>query len=267
MSRAPILRVDEVTKRYGSTTVLGAFSLEVHAGEVHGLLGPNGSGKSTALHVISGLIPADDGEVTIEGVSIDLKRSRRHLGFAPDDLPLPTTLSGAEYLDFHAAMRRSDDHVRRASLASALGMQSSLHRSVGEYSHGMKRKIQLIAATVHGPELVILDEPFRGLDPDAGVVLRHLVRHIASSGRAVLVATHDMLRAERDCDTVTILHAGTTVAQGSPSDLMVEAGADSLESVFMERTGLRAANARRIDDARAAFALTTPARGRERGLT
>lgn len=266
MSRAPILRAHAVTKRYRDTTVLDGFSVEVRAGEVHGLLGPNGSGKSTALHVIAGLIPADDGVVMIEGVPVDRKQSRRHLGFAPDDLPLPTTLTGAEYLDFHAAMRRVDDHGRRDRLVSALAMEASLNRPVGEYSHGMKRKIQLIAATVHGPELVILDEPFRGLDPDAGAVLRHLVREIASSGRAVLMATHDMLRAERDCDTVTILHAGVTVAQGGPGGLMAEARSDSLESVFMERTGLSAANARRIDDVRAAFASTTPVGHRERGL-
>ncbi len=264
LTLAPILRVREISKRYGRRVVLDGFCLDIAAGEIHGLLGPNGSGKSTALHVIAGLIAPDSGGVRIKEVEVGEKRSRRHLGFAPDDLPLPTTLTGREYLEFHAAMRQTDDRRRRDLLVHALDMETALDRAVGEYSHGMKRKIQLIAAVCHGPELVILDEPFRGLDPDAGLVLRHLVREIARSGRAVLIATHDMLRAERDCDTVSILHAGATVAQGVPARLMADTKADSLEIVFMERTGLTAESAQRIEKVRLAYADTDRIRNGER---
>jgi len=250
---APALHVQGVSKRYGRVTVLQNFSLSVSPGEVHGLLGPNGSGKSTALHIISGLVVADGGTVALSGIPVEHKTSRRHLGLAPDDLALPTTLTGGEYLDFHAAMRGRGDDRRRAHLIDAMGMQPFLDRAVGDYSHGMKRKIQIVAATCHAPELVILDEPLRGLDPDAGLVLRHLIHKIAASGRAVLIATHDMLRAERDCDAVTILDAGVTVAQGPPQELMASSSALSLEEVFMERTGLTAANAQRIDEIDAAF--------------
>lgn len=251
---APALSVRGVSKRYGRSTVLRDFSLSVSPGEVHGLLGPNGSGKSTALHIISGLVVPDGGTVTLSGVPVEKKESRRHLGLAPDDLALPTTLTGSEYVDFHAAMRGRSDDRRRDHLIDALGMRPFLDRAVGDYSHGMKRKIQIVAATCHAPELVVLDEPMRGLDPDAGLVLRHLIRQIATSGRAVLIATHDMLRAERDCDAVTILDAGVTVAQGAPHHLIAGSNALSLEEVFMERTGLTTANAQRIDQIDAAFA-------------
>jgi ABC-2 type transport system ATP-binding protein len=137
-------------------------------------------------------------------------------------------------------------------------MVAALDRAIGEYSHGMKRKIQLVAATSHGPALLILDEPFRGLDPDASAVLRELIRAVAESGRAVLIATHDMLRAQRDCDTVTILHAGRTVAQGTPDGLMTASDADSLETVFMRHTGLENENGRRIGEVHAAFDEAAP---------
>lgn len=234
----PILDVQGIGKSYRRAPVLVDFSLEVTAGEIHGLLGPNGSGKTTCLHVITGLIGADSGAVVIDGVSIVDKRSRRSFGFAPDDLPLPEALTGRELLAFHDALRGRDDRDRAAEFAELLGLDEALDRPVAEYSHGMQRKVQLIAATMHDPDLLILDEPFRGLDPEASATLRILITAFAASGRAVLIATHDMLRAERDCDRVTILSTGRTVATGSPQQLIrARAGAATLENVFMAATG------------------------------
>ncbi|NQX27775.1 ABC transporter ATP-binding protein [Microbacteriaceae bacterium VKM Ac-2854] len=238
-----VLDVFNITKRYGEVAAIDNFSLTVERGQIHGLLGPNGSGKTTSLHIVTGLLRADSGTVTICGEPIESKKSRAYMGFAPDDLPLPGSLTGREYLAFHDAMRSRHDRLRAAELIRALGLGKDLNKQIAQYSHGMKRKVQVIAALVHQPDVLILDEPFRGLDPDAAAVLRSLIVSFARSGRAVLIATHDLLRAERDCDQVTILSKGATVATGSPQALVLGCkAAENLEDVFLTVTGLRSDN-------------------------
>ncbi|VXB82927.1 ABC-2 type transport system ATP-binding protein [Microbacterium sp. 8M] len=238
-----VLRAEALSKRYGARTVLDDVSIEVRRGRIHGLLGPNGSGKTTALHIVTGLVRPDRGRVRVLGIDVQDKASREEVGFAPDDLPLPGTLTGREFLLFHDALRRRDDSARAATLTEMLGISGDLDAPVAEYSHGMQRKLQLVAAVMHEPAILILDEPFRGLDPDAALGVRRLLLAYAGGGRAVLVATHDMLRAERDCDEVTILDHGAVVAAGAPGRLISEASScASLEDVFLRVTG-------RADDA------------------
>lgn len=235
-----VLSAQALTKSYGAKTVLHDVSFTLPSGRIHGVLGPNGSGKTTALHIVAGLVSPSRGSVRIAGVDVGDKRSRRELGFAPDDLPLPGVLTGREYLRFHDAMRGRDDEGRALALAEALGIDADLPSAVAEYSHGMQRKLQLIAAVMHEPSLLLLDEPFRGLDPDAAAAVRRLLLAYARGGRAVLVATHDMIRAERDCDEVTIIDRGRIVATGSPARLIADAPAcHSLEDVFLHVTGRR----------------------------
>ncbi|WP_295127340.1 ABC transporter ATP-binding protein [uncultured Leifsonia sp.] len=232
-----------LVKSYGHNRVLDAVTLAVGPGEIHGLLGPNGSGKTTCLHILTGLIAADEGSACIEGINVARKESRHLFGFAPDDLPLPGALTGREFLRFHDALRGRDDSARANQFAELLGIDGALDQPVAEYSHGMQRKLQVIGAVMHDPELLILDEPFRGLDPEAAATLRAMIIAFAESGRAVLIATHDMLRAERDCDAVTILSSGRIVAVGAPQQLIEDQpAASSLEDVFMHVTG-------RVDDA------------------
>jgi ABC-2 type transport system ATP-binding protein len=243
-----VLDVESVFKAYKGVAALTDFDLHIRSGSVHGILGPNGSGKTTALHILTGLLRPDQGRVFIGDEPIESKGSRALLGFAPDDLPLPGSLTGQEYLDFHDAMRSRDDRARAASMAEVLGISEALSKQIAQYSHGMKRKVQVIAALVHRPRLLVLDEPFRGLDPDAASVLRDLIRAFAMGGGAVLIATHDMLRAERDCDTVTVLHSGVTVASGAPAELIRgEAGATTLEDFFLGVTGLSSGRGLRRD--------------------
>ncbi|WP_295013653.1 ABC transporter ATP-binding protein [uncultured Microbacterium sp.] len=238
-----VLSARALTKRYGPRTVLDDVSIEVRPGCVHGLLGPNGSGKTTALHIVTGLIRPDRGDVHVLGVDVQDKASRRGVGFAPDDLPLPGSLTGWELLRFHDALRGRNDAGRAGELAEMLGISDDLDGSVAEYSHGMQRKLQLVAAVMHEPGLLVLDEPFRGLDPDAARGVRRLLLAYARGGRGVLVATHDMLRAERDCDEVTVLDHGSVVASGAPARLIADVGSSAtLEDVFLQVTG-------RIDDA------------------
>lgn len=235
-----VLEVSNVMKRYGRDSVVKDFSLSLGPGCIHGLLGPNGSGKTTTLHIIAGLLRPDEGMVTVCGETILDKSSRRHFGFAPDDLPLPKSLTGREYLRFHDAMRERDDQKRAGTLIGALDLGAALDRTIDQYSHGMKRKLQVIAALAHEPALLILDEPFRGLDPEASAILLELLHRFTESGRTVLMATHDMLRAQRDCHDVTILSGGDVVGRGKPDDLVtVTPDASNLEDVFMHVTGRR----------------------------
>lgn len=235
-----------VIKQYGRHLALSDFSLRLESGKTYGLLGPNGSGKTTGLHIITGLLAPTEGVVHIAGVPVVEKRSRQFYGFAPDDLPLPVALTGREYLDFHHAMRGRDDGSRARQLAEVFGLTADLGKQVGQYSHGMRRKLQVIAALCHGPQVAILDEPFRGLDPDAAAALRDVLASFTGSGGTVLIATHDLLRAEQQCDEVTILSRGRIMAAGAPRALLAtHEECANLEELFLAVTGLREANARR----------------------
>lgn len=231
------LEVEDLTKSYGKVAAVNSLSFDVNQGEIFGLLGPNGCGKSTTLHLITGLLPCDFGSVRICGTSITDKRSRQQLGFAPDDLPLPNALTGWEYLALHDRLRGIETSERAQQLAYAWGISDALDRLVSHYSHGMKRKLQLTAALTHLPALLILDEPFRGLDPEAAGLLREMITEYASGGRSVLMATHDMIRAEKQCDRVLILCDGEIAACGSPGALCESYEVGDLETVFLKATG------------------------------
>jgi ABC-2 type transport system ATP-binding protein len=252
-----VCEVEEVGKDYGAFRAVRELSFALSPGEVFGLLGPNGSGKSTTLHILTGLLAASRGLVTINGADIQDKESRRWIGFAPDDLPLPTSLTGSEYLQLHHRLRRRDDQRTAAELGDVLGLTKALGRSISDYSHGMKRKLQLIVAVMHSPRLLVLDEPFRGLDPEAAAVLRELLTVFAAAGGAVLIATHDMLRAEQDCDRVLILHQGEQAALGSPHSLRESfGGLSTLEDVFLHATHLDQLQAQRRQQLHAALGAT-----------
>lgn len=233
-SANPVLEVTEITKAFGRRLALSNFSLSLSPGSVHGLLGSNGSGKSTALHVITGIIDADKGVVLHEGEPVSRAAARRRFGLAPDDLPLPQSLTGREYLRLHDSLRRRDDSARAQEFAHVLDLRWALNQPISSYSHGMKRKVQLICALMHSPSLLILDEPFRGLDPDTSEVLQTCITLFTARGGAVLMATHDLLRAEAHCAAVTMLHSGKTVVQGSTHEIVTEHG--SLGLCFSART-------------------------------
>jgi ABC-2 type transport system ATP-binding protein len=235
---AHVLNVSDLSKSYGRRNVLRGVTFALDAGQVYGVLGPNGSGKSTCLHSIAGVIDRDAGVVEVGGLSIDDVRSRLLYGFAPDDLPLIGALTGREFLQLHDRLRGRNDFDRAVDLLVAFDLERDLDLQIEGYSHGMKRKIQLIAAVMHSPQLLILDEPFRGLDPDAVIVLRQLIDTLVGNGKAVVVATHDMARAERDCDQVIILDRGSVVAHGSPDGLVETFGrGKDLETAFLVITG------------------------------
>ncbi|MCS0500202.1 ABC transporter ATP-binding protein [Protaetiibacter mangrovi] len=232
-----LLDAERISLTRGSRRVLQPVDLRVRAGRSHALLGPNGAGKTTTLGILTGLLPPTTGRVEVDGLDLREPAARALVGYAPDDLPLPAALTGAEYLTLHDRLRRRDDRARAAELCALLGIRDSLARQISEYSHGMRRKLQFVAAVVHDPLVLILDEPYRGLDPRAAAFVRRYLDGFTASGRAVVVATHDLSRAERDSAWVWLIDAGAVVAQGTPDAVRRQAGADDLEAAFAHLTG------------------------------
>lgn len=225
------------TKRYRTgTRALAGVDLTVDPGELVAMLGPNGSGKSTLVHGIVGLHRIEAEALTICGHDVDERGAKDQLGFVPDELPIPLSLTGWEYLDHLQRLRggRADDW--RNVLIDELGLASHLEKFIGDMSHGTKKKLQITAAVQHVPRLLVLDEPFRGLDPRSVVVVRSLLDALRSMGTGVLVATHDVLAAERWFDRVVILTEGRMIADGTPQDLVAQSSADSLEGVLLDAT-------------------------------
>jgi ABC-2 type transport system ATP-binding protein len=242
----PLLDVRAIGKRFGAHIAVHDVSFAVDPGEVVGLLGPNGSGKTTTMYLLIGLLDPSAGSVSVEGISPRSPAARRSIGFVPDDLPLPAALTGGEYLDLNDELRGTRRPELRDELVELFALGRHLHRPVSDYSHGMKRKIQIVAATSAEPRLLLLDEPHRGLDPEAAAILRTLISMLTERGTAVVVATHDLLRAGHDCERVVILHEGHRIAEGTPAEVCRTAARPDLEQAFLRLTGIDS----RVDVAR-----------------
>jgi len=239
-----------LTKVFGRTTVVDDVSIDQRAGSSLAIVGANGSGKTTLLHMLTGLIPPTSGSVSFAGISSADKFSRQVFGFAPDDLPLPTALTGREYLALTARLRGLSTSTPMVNgLLAGFDLGDRLDTLIGAYSHGMKRKLQLVAALAHQPEVLILDEPFRGLDPASMDLLNWLLSEFVSRGGVVIVATHDLDRAETYCSDVLIMERGVVVAQGNVRTVKDDHGAATLSLAYVAATGDLA----RHDDRRAAI--------------
>lgn len=234
-----MLDVVGLTKTYKERIVLDDVSFSVEPGKVTGLLGPNGSGKSTTLHILAGLIPATLGTCAINEHPLTSTRYRDALGFCPDDLPQPELLTAREYLELIQGIRRiriSDETI--TLLLTGFRLEHAHNDLIGSYSHGMKRKLQVIGALLHRPDILVLDEPFRGLDPESSAIMHELVAGYARNGHSVLVSTHDLLLAEKLCQDLVVLQDGRVVAAGSTPDIVSRQGHGTLEESFLAATGL-----------------------------
>jgi len=234
-----VLELRSVTKRYPGLTAVNDVSFTARAGEVTGYLGPTGSGKSTTLKMITGLIDPSDGQILFRGEPIgrDPMAYRRLLGYVPEEPHLYPHLTGAEYLEMVGQLRRLDE----ASLANKidgflrlLSLQEDRHTPISSYSKGMRQKVLLAAALLHNPELVLLDEPFSGLDVNSALVLRDLIRQLAARGKVVLFSSHEMETVERVCQRIVILHKGRVVANDSIEQLRALMSLPTLEEIFSQ---------------------------------
>ena len=234
-----MLQIEHLTKTYGEKKAVDDLSLHILPGEIYGFIGHNGAGKTTTLKSVAGILRFDAGEIRIDGTSIrtDPLACKRKLAYIPDNPDLYDYMTGIQYLNFIAnifGVSAADRQVRIRELAERFELTSDLAQPIAAYSHGMKQKLAIISAWLHAPQLVVMDEPFVGLDPKAAHLLKGMMRELCDRGGAIFFSTHVLEVAEKLCDKVAILRAGKLIRSGTMDEVK---GDDSLEEVFLELEG------------------------------
>jgi len=234
-----MLELRNVHKRYSSIPAVDAVSFTARAGEITGYLGANGSGKSTTMKMITGLIEPSSGQILFNGqpTTDDRMAFRQRMGYVPEEPHLYTHLSGMEYLVMVSQLRNMDRKVaseRIHGLLHLFGLHGDRDVSLSSYSKGMRQKILLSAALMHNPDLILLDEPFSGLDVGSSLILRSLIEELARRGKVVLFSSHELETVERICSHVVILHRGKLVADDSIESLRTLMALPTLEGIFSQ---------------------------------
>jgi ABC-2 type transport system ATP-binding protein len=234
-----MLQLRNVYKRFSGIPAIDDVSFVARAGEVTGYLGPNGSGKSTTMKMITGLIEVSGGTILFEGKPIrdDLITYKQRMGYVPEEPYLYTHLTGHEYLTMVAQLRnlRAKQSAEKIDgLLRLLTLYGDRHVSISSYSKGMRQKVLLAAALLHNPDLVLLDEPFSGLDVGSALILRGLIQELAARGKVVLFSSHELETVERICSHIVILHHGKIVANDSIEHLRTLMALPTLEGIFSQ---------------------------------
>ena len=231
-----MLDIQHLTKRYSEKKAVDDLTLHIAPGEIYGFIGHNGAGKTTTLRSVVGILQFDQGEITIGGKSIktDPLACKRQLAYIPDNPDLYEFMTGIKYLNFIAdvfGVSSAERQQRIRQYADAFELTGDLAQPIAAYSHGMKQKLAIIAAWIHQPRLIIMDEPFVGLDPKAAHLLKGMMREICDQGGAIFFSTHVLEVAEKLCDKVAIIKGGKLIRSGTMEQVK---GDDSLEEVFLE---------------------------------
>lgn len=234
-----MLELQNVWKQFRGITAVESVSFRARAGEITGYLGPNGSGKSTTMKMITGLIETTAGEIRFSGTPIrkDLIAYKRRMGYVPEEPHLYSHLTGLEYLTMVGQLRDLPTRSiakRVDGLLRLFSLHQDRHVPISSYSKGMRQKVLLSAALLHNPDLILLDEPFSGLDVNSALVLRSLIRELAARGKVVLFSSHEMETVERVCSHIVILHRGKVVADDSIERLRTLMKLPTLEKIFAE---------------------------------
>ena len=234
-----MLNISHLTKIYGSVKAVDDLSLRIRPGVIYGFIGHNGAGKTTTLKSCAGILNFEEGDIEIAGVSIkkDPLYCKRNTAFLPDNPDIYGFMTGIQFLNFIADIYSIDAKTRQERIdkySEMFELRDSLGQSVSAYSHGMKQKLALISVLIREPKLVMLDEPFVGLDPIASHLLKQLMREICDKGGAIFFSTHVLEVAQKLCDEVAIIRKGKLVKCGSMEEIAGDAG---LESVFLEMEG------------------------------
>lgn len=232
-----MLQIKNFSKTYrGGKKAVSNLNLEVEAGDIFGFIGHNGAGKTTTIKAIAGILAFEEGEILIDGVSV--KKSplicKSQIAYIPDNPDLMEYLTGIQYLSFIAdvfGVSKQDREERIRKYGDAFEITSALGDMISSYSHGMKQKLAIIGALVHKPKLMILDEPFVGLDPQATLLLKNTMHEMCKEGSAIFFSTHVLEVAEKLCNKIAIIKQGQLVAAGKTEEVT---GSESLETVFME---------------------------------
>ncbi len=239
-----MLRLQQVSKAYDSLVAVDNLTLDVNAGELFGFLGPNGAGKTTTIKMICGLLLPTSGSIEVCGhdVTTDPIEAKARIGLVPDSPVLYKKLTGREFVRFVGELYGVDSSIaerRLTDLLELLDMKENADNLIETYSHGMKQKTMIMAALIHDPDVVVLDEPTVGLDPRSAKVVKDVLRALCEKGKTVFMSTHILEIAERVCDRVGIIDRGKLIAVGTVEELKSKsrAGLMSLEDIFLELTG------------------------------
>ena len=234
-----MLKIEHLTKTYGDKKAVDNLNLHIKPGEIYGFIGHNGAGKTTTLKSVVGILQFDEGEILINGKSVRTAPldCKRDIAYIPDNPDLYDFMTGIKYLNFIADIFKvsvADRQERIRKYADLFELTADLAQPIAAYSHGMKQKLAIIAAWLHRPKLIIMDEPFVGLDPKASHLLKGMMRDVCDAGGAIFFSTHVLEVAEKLCDKVAIIKGGKLIRSGTMDEVK---GDDSLETVFLELEG------------------------------
>lgn len=231
-----MLTIKNLTKTYGDKKAVDDISLTINSGEIYGFIGHNGAGKTTTIKACIGILDYDAGEIAIDGKNIkqDPIACKKMMAYIPDNPDLYEYMTGSQYINFICdiyGVNKDERKERIEKLANSFELMNDLNKSIASYSHGMKQKLAIISAWVHNPKLIIMDEPFVGLDPKASHILKLMMRDVCDNGGAIFFSTHVLEVAEKLCDKVAIIKNGKLIKSGTMEDVKGDA---SLETVFLE---------------------------------
>lgn len=231
-----MLSVKDLTKIYDQVKAVDHLSLNIDSGEIYGFIGHNGAGKTTTIKSIAGILPYDEGEILIDGLSLkdNALECKKRMAYIPDNPDLYEYLTGIQYLNFIGDVYQVLPKEREERIhyyADAFELTQDLAQPISAYSHGMKQKLALISAFIHQPKLIIMDEPFVGLDPKASHLLKQMMKEHCQKGGSIFFSTHVLEVAEKLCDRIAIIKKGKLIVSGVTEDII---GDESLEDVFLE---------------------------------
>lgn len=231
-----MLRIEHLTKIYDDYKAVDDLSLHIAPGEIYGFIGHNGAGKTTTLKSVVGILQFDDGEIFINGTSVkaDPIKCKKEIAYIPDNPDIYEFMTGIKFLNFVAdifGVSSTDRQEKIRKYAEMFDLTADLAQPIATYSHGMKQKLAIISAWIHNPKLIIMDEPFVGLDPKAAHILKGMMREVCDNGGAILFSTHVLEVAEKLCDKIAIIKEGKLIRSGTMEEVK---GDDSLEEVFLE---------------------------------
>ncbi len=234
-----MLRIEHLTKKYGEKKAVDDLSLHILPGEIYGFIGHNGAGKTTTIKSCGGILQFDGGEIFIDGVSVRENpiECKKKIAYIPDNPDLYDFMTGIRFLNFVAdifGIGAAERKERISKYADAFELTGDLAQPISAYSHGMKQKLAIISAWIHEPKLIIMDEPFVGLDPKASHLLKEMMHEVCERGGAIFFSTHVLEVAEKLCDKIAIIKGGRLIRSGTMEEVK---GDTSLESVFLELEG------------------------------
>ena len=231
-----MLKIENLTKAYGDKKAVDNLSLHILPGEIYGFIGHNGAGKTTTLKSVAGILSFDEGDIYIDGISVrdNPVECKRKIAYIPDNPDIYDFMTGMTYLNFVSDIFGISSAVRKERIANyseLFEISGDLAKPISAYSHGMKQKLAIISATIHEPKLIVMDEPFVGLDPKASHILKGMMRELCENGGAIFFSTHVLEVAEKLCDKIAIIKGGKLVKSGTTEEVR---GDSSLENVFLE---------------------------------